>query len=148
MQLNTISAGIIPLTITGTMMISSINVFSQDVHSSIICETPDPANDYLNSADENIYTNMVLKLNFEKYLKAWRYNTMFFSFSDQITKEDNFQKIVSMGKHAVPFILEEIKQNPSSLVWALNIIYNKTISQNNITIKEACRLWVKTLNNI
>lgn len=57
---------------------------------------------------------------------------------------ENFQNIVKQGKIIVPYIIEEIKQHPSPLVWALNFIYNKTISnEGNITIEEACRLWVK-----
>jgi len=51
-----------------------------------------------------------------------------------------------MGQSAVPFIVEEIDQRPSTLVWALNIIFNRKISDKNINISEACRLWVKTLN--
>lgn len=35
---------------------------------------------------------------------------------------------------------------PSTLVWALNLIYNRKITDlPNITISEACNLWVKEL---
>ena len=58
----------------------------------------------------------------------------------------DFQSIVKMGDRATPLILMEIKSKPSLLVWALNLIHNKKISNNpNITIEEACKLWVKTL---
>ena len=53
-----------------------------------------------------------------------------------------------MGYSAVPFIIEEIEKEPSNLVWALNLIYNQKISKNpNITIKDACKLWIKALRN-
>lgn len=51
-----------------------------------------------------------------------------------------------MGKVAVPFIIEEISANPSTLVWALNFIFEKKISNNpKTTIPQACKLWVNQL---
>ena len=53
-----------------------------------------------------------------------------------------------MGKRAVPFILEEISIKPSNLVWALNIIFKKKITNRaNTTIEEACKLWVKAMKS-
>jgi hypothetical protein len=102
---------------------------------------------YIREANENVYTDIVRRNNFEEYLAQWKKNTMFYSFSNQIIQDPCFQKIVAMGKNAVPFIIAEIKDNPSTLVWALNIIYNTKISDKpEITIEEACKLWVKKLS--
>lgn len=101
----------------------------------------------IKEATDNVYTDIVRRNKFEEYLAQWKKNTMFYSFSNQIIQDVYFQKIVAMGENAVPFIIAEIKDNPSTLVWALNIIYDTKISDNReITIEEACRLWVKRLS--
>ena len=65
-----------------------------------------------------------------------------------IIEQSDFKAIIAMGYSAVPFIIEEIEKEPSNLVWALNLIYNQKISKNpNITIKDACKLWIKALRN-
>jgi hypothetical protein len=85
---------------------------------------------------------------FYNYLSEWENATMFFSNSDQIISEENFKNIVDMGTDAVPLIIDEIDKNPSTLVWALNLIYGEKISDNpHTTIPEACKLWVKKLKN-
>lgn len=101
---------------------------------------------FVQQTQENTYTRFNLKMKFDKALVAWKNNIMFLSFSEQIVKDPNFIKIVSMGEEAVPLIVEEISVTPSPLVWALNFIYDKTISNNaNTTIEEACKLWVTAI---
>ena len=102
---------------------------------------------YIRKVNENDYASMILRSHFEEYLMQWKKNTMFYSFSNQIIQDPYFQKILAMGKKAVPFIVAEIKNEPSTLVWALNIIYDTKISNiPETTIEEACRLWVKKLS--
>lgn len=92
----------------------------------------------------NYYSQLSMKSHFEQKIKAWKNNTMFMSFADQIVNEKNFKEILAMGENVVPLILEEISTKPSPLVWALNIIYNKTVSKDpNTTIEQACKLWVR-----
>lgn len=65
-----------------------------------------------------------------------------------IVNQDDFKGIVSMGYDAVPFILEVIDSKPSTLVWALNVIFNHKISDNpQTTVSKACKLWIKALKN-
>lgn len=72
---------------------------------------------------------------------------MFLSSTSAIVNDVDFKEIVSMGKTAVPYIKDEISHNPSALVWALNYIFKQKISNDkNITISEACRLWVEKLS--
>ena len=76
----------------------------------------------------------------------WEKKTLFLSSTKAIIENADFQAIVAMGYSAVPFIIEEIDNKPSTLVWALNLIYNRKVTDNpNITIPEACKLWVKEL---
>ncbi len=139
---------LIPLTITGGLLASAFaysygsldgrnmkNVITSSAIESLLLQT----NDY--------YSQLSMKAQFEKRVFDWKRNTMFMSFSDQIVNESNFKAIVSMGNDVVPYIIEEIKKEPSPLVWSLNIIFDKTISNNpNTTIEQACKLWVKELS--
>lgn len=138
MQLKSIGKGILPLTILATSA-SSVCANNGDQLTSIVVDE-EWNNDYLRSSyEEESYTGLVLRLNLKKWLKMWQANTAFCSFAQQMIDDENFQNIVKQGKIIVPYIIEEIKQHPSPLVWALNFIYNKTISnEGNITIEEAC----------
>ena len=78
---------------------------------------------------------------FNYYYKAWQQQTKFLSSVSRIRQNQAFRKIVDMGGNAVPYILEEIERQPSTLVWALNEIFHKKIGQQN-TVTEACRLWI------
>ena len=85
------------------------------------------------------------KYKFEEYYKQWHLNTMFSSNPNMIIEDANFQKIIHMGDSAIPLIIEKIKLEPSQLVWALNIITKKKISnKSSTTISDACKLWVKS----
>lgn len=91
-----------------------------------------------------ITSNHFKKIKFEEYCAQWNLNTMFSSNPRLIIEDINFQNIIKMGEEVIPFILIKIEKEPSLLVWALNIITQKQISQNEaITIKDACKLWVR-----
>lgn len=103
---------------------------------------------YIDTFKDTTLQDVALKLRFETALQGWKERTMFVSSARQIVTDKGFQEIVQMGEKAVPFIIQEIKETPSSLVWALNIIYQKKVSNRpQITITEACKLWVKKFSN-
>lgn len=86
------------------------------------------------------------KFKFQMHLTAWERKTMFSSSVATIVNDEDFQSIVRMGIVAVPFIKEEIERKPSVLVWALNYIYGIKISDKpNLTISEACKLWIRVI---
>jgi hypothetical protein len=104
--------------------------------------------DHIIKTNNGFYNGLFMDEYLREKVRAWEKNTMLMSFANDIVSDDNFKAIVAQGRSAVPFILQEISENPSPLVWSLNIIYNKTISkenQKNITIEEACKLWIKAL---
>lgn len=150
MQLvNSKTKKLIPLTIAGGI-IASANVFSYNAieQSKINSFVSSPTlENFLQQTNKNTYSGFYQKLKFQEHLNEWKSNTLFMSFADEIVNEENFIAIISMGLSAVPFIIEEISKKPSTLVWALNRIFNKSISNNpNTTIEEACKLWVKALS--
>lgn len=90
--------------------------------------------------------SILARIRFQDYLSKWEKKTRLYSFAKQIISDANFQAIISMKETAVPFIIEDLEKKPSFLVWALNLIYNKKISNDpNITIESATKLWLRKL---
>jgi len=101
---------------------------------------------YRDKIESNSYDKFTTNIQFNDYLKNWVNNTMFMSSVNEIINEKNFQSIVAMKEKAVPFIIRELSVKPSTLVWALNLIFDRKISdKKNLTIKEASKLWVNFL---
>ena len=99
------------------------------------------------NTDKKVENQIARHVRFNKLISQWKEETMFLSSAQAIIDNPNFQAIVNMGKIAVPFIIEEIKHDPSTLVWALNIIFDRQITNSHeTTIEEACKLWIKELN--
>lgn len=149
MQLVNFSSRLKPITLA-VGLLSSANSFSYasvDSYSGILSNSENVRiKDYINSVDKNDSFLFSNKLKFQNHLKNWEAKTMFLSSVNAIIEDDDFQAIVSMGQSAVKFIIEEIDNQPSTLVWALNLIFNKKITSNpNTTISEACKLWVDHL---
>jgi hypothetical protein len=80
---------------------------------------------------------------FLECLHRWERETLFMSSVSEITEHDDFKRIVALGENVVPFIIAELKTNPSCLVWALNLIYHQTISQEPVSVREASKSWIK-----
>lgn len=98
-----------------------------------------------NNQDSYDYYSIVVESQFQERLNKWEEETMFSSSVDEIINNKNFQWIINQKETVVPFIINEIDKHPSTLVWALNIIFDKSISKRQLTIADACKLWVKTL---
>ena len=111
--------------------------------------TNNKSSEYIKTVDKNDSNISLQKFRFQNHLINWQNKTMFLSSTKEIIENKDFQAIVAMGYTAVPYILESIENEPSTLVWALNFIYNRKISNNpNTTISEACKLWTKWYKNI
>jgi len=151
MQLNSIKKGWIPLTIVAGVVStpSSLAYAAIDNFSKIntVISRTETANYIQEVNDENdIFLNE--KITFKNHLTTWQDKTKLLSSIEHIVGQVDFKAILTMGKRAVPFILEEIEAQPSNLVWALNIIFKKKITDKpNTTVEEACKLWVKALKS-
>lgn len=103
---------------------------------------------YLNDVEYLVSNPIKDELVFNQLVSQWEAETIFLSSLPAIIENPNFKAIVSMGKSATPFILDYISHKPSTLVWALNLIYKTKISNNpRLTIPEACKLWVKAFQH-
>lgn len=148
MQLVPFSAKLKPITLAVGMLSTTQFAYSDmDAYSGILSVASNSKTaEHFKRVDKNDYTYFSQKFRFEHHLMNWEKKTMFLSSTKSIIEDEDFQAIVSMGYAAVPFIIEEIENKPSVLVWALNLIYNKKITNNpNATITDACKLWVKHL---
>lgn len=120
------------------------NDFSQSKLADVIQDSD--MSKYRDSIEANSYKDFTLNIQFNSYLKQWREDTMFLSSIDKITNDSNFKNIVAMKEKAVPFIVKELSIKPSVLVWALNLIFDKKISnRDGLTVAEASKLWVNFL---
>ncbi len=151
MQLNSIKKGWMPLTLAAGLMSAANTSAYADIDQFSKVETVISRTETAKYIQEvNNENDIILneRINFRNHLAAWQTKTMFLSSIESIVQQTDFQAILAMGKRAVPFILEEINARPSNLVWALNMIFKKKITdKQNTTITEACRLWVKALKS-
>ncbi len=149
MQLVKLSNKLKPLTLAvGLLSASSTFAYSDiDNFSGILTITANNrTSEYIKSVDKTDGAMLFKKFRFENHLINWEKKTLFLSSTKAIIENEDFQAIVAMGHSAVPYIIEKIENKPSTLVWALNLIYNRKITNNpNATILDACKLWVKEL---
>lgn len=89
------------------------------------------------------YDDVYLRDRVRNYIKRWEKETMFLSDINKIVGNDNFKQIISLGEKAAPFILEELNEKPSHIVWALNLIFGRQISNQQLSIKDASKAWVR-----
>ena len=149
MQITKIKSGWKPITIAaGLIAGGAVNLYADvDLFSNVNSvinnhETAQYIKEINNPAD--IFLND--KHRFLNYYNEWCNNTKFLSSIKAVIEDENFKAIVAMGQRAVPFIIDEIDIHPSNLVWALNLIFERKITdRKDITITDACKLWVKAL---
>ena len=90
---------------------------------------------------DNTY-NLLSKFKLMKLISNLETQISYSSSPDIILLDPNFQEIVSLGSEAIPFILEEIEHKPSVLVWSLNLITGRRISEKKVSVAEASKLWI------
>lgn len=149
MQLVKSSFNLKPITLAAVSLFSASSIAYSDIDAFsgfLTVATNCTTLKYIESIETDNNSLFLQKLRFQNYLTNWQEKTMFSSSTKAIVEDEDFQAIVSMGLTAVPYIIENIETNPSTLVWALNLIFNRRITNDpNATISDACKLWVKEL---
>ncbi|MDF1811211.1 MAG: hypothetical protein P1V20_03325 [Verrucomicrobiales bacterium] len=59
---------------------------------------------------------------FQKLKETWQNETKYRSFSQQIALHPAYQRIIGMGRDALPLILRELQADPHHWFWALRSI--------------------------
>lgn len=70
----------------------------------------------------NINSSNAVELEFNKLAEDWRNATMFESNINKISIHPSYQRIIGMGRVALPFIFREMSQSPGHWFWALKSI--------------------------
>ena len=147
MQLNKLPSQAKVLTLATGLIVSSPVFAYSDLDNLDSILTTRKNVDYVRNISSIEEFDIAQKFKFQMHLAAWEQKTMFSSSVAAIVNDEDFQAIVSMGIIAVPFIKEEIERKPSVIVWALNFIYGRKISEKpDLTITEACNLWIKAIS--
>lgn len=149
MQIKKISKTLRPISIAGVIVGSSMLYSDVDQFSGIRTPISDKHTyEYVQIDDFQRQEVLLSRERFNSLYQSWKKRTMFSSSASEIISDPAFQSILDMGFAAVPYIVDTIEKEPSTLVWALNKIYGGKISNNpNTTVKEACKLWVKRLKS-
>lgn len=148
MQLGRLGNNTKPIVIAIGLLAGSTLLYSDiDQYSEVTPNmTSSRTNEYLSFMEDPDIRYAHIKRHFEAHYEAWRQETAFLSSSNAIINNSHFQAILAIGKEVTPFIIEKIEQEPSTLVWSLNLIFNRKITNKpNTTITEACELWVKAI---
>lgn len=122
-------------------------VFNEDEISNKLLKDNGPTFDYLlskhykdtNENSQDIYMKRKL---IELRILIEEENS-FNSSITQILDNKNFKAIVEFGPEIIPMILDELKFNSNYLVWAMNLITGRKISDKKISLSEAAKLWVE-----
>ncbi|MEO8455262.1 MAG: hypothetical protein ABI454_08880 [Sphingomicrobium sp.] len=87
---------------------------------------------------------------FFKSLTAWRSETAHLSFAEDKIASPHFQKIVSLGEHVVPLIVNELRHEPSFLFLALEEITGEDhVAPNSYgKPKEMVNDWLQWYQNV
>lgn len=154
MQLKRLYGTLKPLTITASLTIAGAGaIFSySDIDKYVevgnIITNADTLR-YLCASSSIDGLEVFDEMRYRQFKQAWEQNTMFMSSAQSIIEDANFMGIVAMGERAVPYIINDINETPSTLVWALNLIFKMKITENpNTSITDACKLWVKHFQQI
>jgi hypothetical protein len=83
-------------------------------------------------------------LKFKTLATQWVSETESFSSISQISMNSSYQRIIGMGKPAVPFILDELETEPNHWFWALYAILgvNPVRKENRGRIKQMAEDWL------
>ncbi len=103
------------------------------------CPSVDPEDEMIAKLDRQ---SASLAQTFQELVDRWREETLFFSFDLQKAMHPDYQKIIGMGRPAIPLILNELKQRPGHWFWALNAITQEDPARGAESFQEAVDAWL------
>lgn len=85
----------------------------------------------------------VLKNEFAALAERWYSETGMMSLSNEKAMHPAYQRIIGMGKAALPFIFEEMANKRGDWLWALCAITGEDAASPNHSFKQAFEAWIK-----
>lgn len=80
---------------------------------------------------------------FRALADQWQRETRKLSSVEKIVLHPAYQKIIGMGKEALPFIFRELKATRGHWLWALVMITRQDVAKPGQSFREACDEWVQ-----
>ncbi len=80
---------------------------------------------------------------FRQLAEQWRIETKHFSSLSKMAMHPAYQKIIGLGKPAVPLILAELQKRADHWLWALHSITGEDPAPPTATFREAVQAWVE-----
>src|SRR2546425_9874319 len=80
---------------------------------------------------------------FNELAREWYRDTRMLSSAHQIVLHPAYQKIIGMGREALPFIFKELKRTRGHWLWALAMITREDRAEPGQTFREAVDSWLK-----
>ena len=95
------------------------------------------------SSDLFLYKADELEREFEHHATIWRNETAFLSSLTEQVLHPSYQRIVGMGRQAIPLLLHELEHNPDFWFWALNAITGENPVEEGATFDEGVSAWLE-----
>lgn len=89
----------------------------------------EPLREKVNAYYNNLVQECIIKQQFDCQYHEWIMETGPLSNPYAIADNDHFRAIVNMGKSAVPFILQKMKEDQSLIYLALEQIFNERLKK-------------------
>jgi len=80
---------------------------------------------------------------FRRLVRQWRKETRHQSSITTICTNPAYQKIIGMGKTALPFILSDLQRTQDHWLWALDAIVDEDPAAGSEDSNEAIAAWLK-----
>lgn len=80
---------------------------------------------------------------FEEYRDAWQQKSQFMSSVTDIVLIPEYQKIIGLGRPALPLIIDELRHSVDHWFWALTAIAGADYAEGATTLSEASDRWIE-----
>jgi hypothetical protein len=80
---------------------------------------------------------------FRSLADQWYRETGMLSMMQKKALHPAYQRIIGMGKDALPFIFQELKQRGGHWIWALTAITGEDPAEPDHSLKEAVAAWLE-----
>ena len=91
----------------------------------------------------SLATNADLADEFNRLVAEWRANTMMFSSPAALAMDRSYQRLIGLGRPAVPLILNELKRRADHWFWALVAITGEDPAAGAADLESARQAWLE-----
>lgn len=91
---------------------------------------------------EALYANADLRRIFSECVDVWTRDTLFTSSATELVLHPAYQRIIGLGRQALPLLFEELKHRPSHWFWALRAITGTDAAEAEDTFEQAVQKWL------